>query len=116
MPLPPPAILVLLPPQTGGAWDPFAPGATANGPQQQQQPQQPQRQAPPPVDDWGLGELTDAEIWGTLPTKKESVSNSYFYAVRCFSLDVMRLFGGQLSALDTFFFVDFVLGPLVRTS
>ncbi|CAN0114060.1 unnamed protein product [Ascophyllum nodosum] len=56
--------------QTGANWDPFAPGAATNGQQmQQQQPQQQQQQQQ--EDDWGLGELRDEDIWGTLPTKKD---------------------------------------------
>lgn len=31
------------------------------------------QQQQPPEDDWGLGELTDADIWGNLP-KKAAVS------------------------------------------
>lgn len=60
--------------QVGGAWDPFAPGG---GQQQQQQQQQ------PPEDDWGLSELTDADIWGNLPSKKDAAVSQWSDSRRC---------------------------------
>ena len=74
--------------KTGANWDPFAPGAATNGQQmQQQQPQQQQQQQPQQQqqqqqeDDWGLGELRDEDIWGTLPTKKDVVGFPLKYGV-----------------------------------
>lgn len=32
-----------------------------------------QQQHQQPEDDWGLGQLTDADIWGNLPAKKPEV-------------------------------------------
>lgn len=62
--------------KAGGSWDPFAPGAGAgpgtNGQQVQQQQAQMQQD-----DDWGLGELKDEDIWGTLPTKKDGVGDPF---------------------------------------
>lgn len=78
------------------AWDPFAPTATANGQQQQQQ----QQQAPPPEDDWGLGELTDADIWGNLPTKKDSVRVRLPWSVGiCLFVCLLRLWSSSSSLL-----------------
>ncbi|CAM9412667.1 unnamed protein product, partial [Discosporangium mesarthrocarpum] len=53
----------------GGAWDPFI---TSMPSDQEQHHQQQLGGAVAPVDDdWGLSDLTDADIWGELPSKKE---------------------------------------------